>query len=726
MIFVSILIAKVICTGVFSRSTFAVQRPPSIAIPQSTANEKDMQTLTYSPIAWAIFVATGCVTLGAAPAEAQQAAVGELDAVTVVGSTGDLLGLDFYAPNSSTVLRAKDIEAQGARKLDEVLQYQAGIFSEPFGADNKVEWFKIRGFDASTSLDGTPTTPNGYFVWKPEIFGVEAVEVLKGPSALEFGASDTGGVVNLVTKRPHKEESLLMNLETGHRNRLGLGIDYNGIANDQGNVYYRIVAQTRRADGMQRETDMKSYYLAPSLTVDFSDRTSLTLLASIQREDGRPTNGFLPAYGTLIDTPYGKIDRRLNAGEPGFDHLKRTQISAGWLFSHKLSPDWTFTQNYKFSYLDLDQQNVYANGSDGDHTFTRGYTLTDGITRNHYIDHRLKGRVRLSDSVEILPAVGIDYLKSNTSGRNNGLGMAPPLDMFNPVYGQPFPVTADPYDIDTRQLGLYASAQARVGSHWNFNAGIRNDHAKSNSMIAGARAGYDMSHNSVNVGAMYISDYGVSPYVSYSESFKPQSGADSKGNTYQPYVGKQKEVGIKLEPDWLDGTLTLAYFDIEEKNALISDASGIMAQSGKRTNRGVELQGDFRITSRTGIKTAYTYNHARQDINGGLTIRTPMIPRHQASIWIDHRFDMPRSGALTVGAGARYNSSTEDQQYNRGLTVPGYTLFDLMARYQIDRNWSLQMNARNLTDKTYVSTCSWLCYYGGERTVDMQLQYQWR
>lgn len=705
-----------------------------------------MRKPTDSPIACAILALTGLMTPAAAPLHAQTTgntatqpaltpssaqtngqAVSELDAVKVVGSVDDLQSLDFYAPNSSAVISAKDIEAQGSRKLDEALQYQAGILSEPFGADNKVEWFKIRGFDASVSLDGTPTTPNGYFVWKPEIFGVESAEVLKGPNSMVFGASDTGGVVNLVTKRPHKQESLLMNLEAGHRKRLGLGIDYNGIANDEGNVYYRIVAQARRADGMQRETYMNSYYLAPSLTIDFNDRTSLTLLTSIQREDGRPTNGFLPAYGSLISTPYGRVDRRLNAGEPGFDYLKRTQASAGWLLSHKLTPDWTFTQNYKFSYLDLDQRNVYAFGSDGDHELTRGYTLTDGITRNHYIDHRLKGRMRLGDTVEILPTLGVDYLKSNTSGRNNGNGWpVPNLDMFNPVYGQPFAVTAPAYDLDSRQLGLYASAQARVGSHWNFNAGIRHDHAKSDGMIAGASSGYDISHNSVNVGAMYISDYGVSPYVSYSESFKPIAGVDGHGNTYQPYVGKQKEIGIKLEPDWLDGTLTLAYFDIEEKNALVSDSSGIQSQSGKRTNKGVELEGSFKITPRTGVKIAYTYNHSRQDIDGGITIRTPMIPRHQASLWVDHRFDLPKGGALTVGAGARYNGPTEDQQYNRGAIVPSYTLFDLMARYQIDRNWSMQLNARNLTDKTYVSTCSWLCYYGGERTIDMQLQYQWR
>lgn len=693
-----------------------------------------MRETTYHPFGWAVLALTSGMVL-AAPGRAQEsgtaateqafASAQTLDTVTVVGTVGDLQSLDFYAPNSSAVIKREDIDAHGARKLDQALHYQAGVLGEPFGADNKVEWFKIRGFDASLSLDGTPTTPNGYFVWKPELFGVESVEVLKGPNSLVFGASEAGGVVNLVTKRPHKDEALLLQAEAGHRGRAGLGFDYNGVANESGSVYYRIVAQARREDGLQRHTDMKSYYLAPSVTFEFSPRTSLTLLTSIQHEDGRPTNGFLPGYGTIIDTPYGRIDRRTNAGEPGFDRLKRTQTSAGWLLSHEISDAWTFTQNYRYSRLDIDQRNVFAYGSDGDRELLRGYTYTDGDTSNHYIDNRVNGTLRLSENVELRPTLGFDYLRSDTSGRNNGFGWAPNLDMFAPVYGAPFPVDATPYDLDTRQWGVYASTRLRVGQRWNFNAGIRHDRARSDGNINGGDAGYRASHNSINVGALYISDYGVSPYVNYSESFKPVAGVDGYGNTYRPYEAKQKEVGLKLEPAWLDGTLTIAYFDVEEKNALIADASNIQTQSGKRRNKGVELQGELNLTPNTALTLAYTHNDSRQDIAAGQSVRTPLIPRHQASLWVSHHFNLPDSSRLTVAAGARYNGPTVDERYYPGERVPSHTLVDLMMRYDISRDWSLQLNARNLTDKTYVASCDFYCYYGGGRTVDLQLRYRW-
>ena len=685
-----------------------------------------MKTYRLLPTACAALAACGLlVPLSAAHAQAAGgAAERQLDTVNVIGSVDDLQSLDFYAPNSSVVLRRADIEALGARKLDQALQYQAGIVSEPFGADNKVEWFKIRGFEASTSIDGTPTTPNGFFVWKPETFGLEAVEVVKGANSLVFGAAGTGGVVNLVTKRPKKEQALSMNAETGNRGKLGVGVDYNGIANSDGSVYYRIVAQARKEDGQQRRTEMESFYLAPSATVEFSKATTLTLLGSVQRESGTPTNGFMPGWGSLIDTPYGRIDRRTNLGEPDFDHLKRTQASLGWLLSHRFSDQWTFTQNYKYSHLDLDQQNVFAWSSDNARMAKRGYSFTQGDTRNHYLDNRVTGTLKFGNDIKFTPTVGVDYLKSDTSGTNNGFGFVPDMDMFAPVYGAPISLSGTPYADRLRQWGAYAAGQLQVGSHWNFSAGLRHDNAKNS-----VPGGYDVDHNSVNLGAMYMSSVGVAPYVSYSESFRPALGVDANKNPYKPFEGRQAEVGVKLEPSWLKGgTMTLAYFELEEKNALAADASNVQRQIGKRTNHGVEWQGDFKIGAATAIKASYTHNNSRQDQSVAQTLRTPLIPKNQASLWVSHRMSgfAGADGALTVAAGARYNGSTVDEATYPGRTVVSYTLLDLMVRYDINRQWALQLNARNLTDKTYISGCDFYCYYGGGRTVDLQLQYQWK
>lgn len=675
-----------------------------------------MSRFKYSPVAWAALTA---VVLGTMQAQAQS--VGQaneaknLEAVTVIGTLDDLQSLDFYAPNSSTVLKRDDIEAQGARKVDQALQYQAGIQSENYGGDNKVEWFRIRGFEASTALDGTPTTPNAQFWWVPEVYGLESVEVLKGANSLQFGAASAGGVVNLVTKRPQKEQSLAFDLEAGNFNKRGLGLDYNGIANDDGTVYYRLVAQARHEDGQQTGTELDSYYFAPSVTVEVSPRTTLTLLASLQYSEGVPTSLFLPANGTVYGTANGYIDRSTFLGEPDRDHTKREQSSISWLLSHKFDNNWTFTQNYRYSHLDLDLLTTYYSWGTDPTALNMDATYADGTTDNHYIDNRFSTTLRLGN-VELSPAVGVDYLHSETKGLYSLWGNTVPVqNAFAPVYGQqPYVAAGKPYEQQIKQMGVYASGRLQVGQNWNFNAGIRHDDVRQKSLEDVTAKEANLNHDSFNLGAMYMSSFGVAPYIGYSESFKPQLGTDTAGNDYKPYEGRQTEVGVKLQPAWLpDGTITFAFFDLEEKNALVNNL-----QVGKQTNQGTEISADVKAGRATTVKATYTHNNAKTDTASG-KIQTALIPENQASLWVSHRFEQP----LTVGLGARYNGSTVDETTSPYPTVDAYTLMDLMASYEVSRDLALRLNVRNLTDETYVANCSFYCYYGAARTVDLQLQY---
>ena len=129
----------------------------------------------------------------------------ELEAIIVVGSAGKIGGIKFHDTRSADVIKRSNMDERAIHKIDEAIANQAGVLTNMYGDDNKVDWFKIRGFDASTAIDGTPSTPNGFFVWLPEAYGVESVEVIKGANSNLYGASGAGGVVNLVSKRPKSE-----------------------------------------------------------------------------------------------------------------------------------------------------------------------------------------------------------------------------------------------------------------------------------------------------------------------------------------------------------------------------------------------------------------------------------------------------------------------------------------------------------------------------------------
>lgn len=643
----------------------------------------------------------------------------------VVGAaqkTGDDL---LEQPFSASVITDTQMKQDGAKKLDGALVYEAGVLAQSYGLDNKSQWFKIRGFDASQTLDGTTLAPNGFFVWEPEIYGLESLEIVKGSSSFNYGATGSGGNVNLVSKRPTKTPQGELNLGLGNLNQREVSADYSGLVNDNDALRYRVVGLYRQADSIMDGAEMKHYYFAPSLAWDISDNTNLTVLTSYLKKDGVPTSGFLPIWGTLIDTPHGTINPKDNLGEPESDRLKLEQVSLGYEFSHNFDNGLSFAQNFRFGHMDNYLTSTFVYGSDNDRTGKRGYNLTDGTSDTYSLDNRLIKEFNIG-ALQNKVMAGIDYQKNKTDGLNNGFGMAPDIDLFNPVHTPDFDRTADIYQQDTEQLGFYLSNQMNWNDIIDVNLGIRRDNAEGEALQGTNKYKYDVNNTSYNAGIMYHSPLGISPYFSYSTSFQPTIGIDGYGRGYQPYEGEQYEVGLKYKPTWVDGNITLAYFDLTEKNALVSDSSNVSVQAGKRTNKGFELQADLNVTDSLSTQVAYTHNDSEQDLSASNTIRTPAIPNDQFSAKLHYLFlgDSPLNG-LRVGAGVRYVGSTDDQQYYPGYKVGSYTLVDAMASYPLSDQLDLQINATNLTDKKYVSSCSFYCYYGVARSVDMRLTYKW-
>lgn len=101
-----------------------------------------------------------------------------------------------------------------------------------------------------------------------------------------------------------------------------------------------------------------------------------------------------------------------------------------------------------------------------------------------------------------------------------------PLDMFDPVYGNFVPVDSSQIisrDISKEQTGVYLQNQLRVDERWVLLAGARYDFARTNNRnhTAGGEEKANDEQLSLSGGIMYLADNGVSPYLSYTESFLP-------------------------------------------------------------------------------------------------------------------------------------------------------------------------------------------------------------
>ncbi|MBL0446005.1 TonB-dependent siderophore receptor [Aeromonas veronii] len=638
-------------------------------------------------------------------------------------------------PRAVSVVNREELDQHAVLQLDEAIRYRSGVLTGLYGSDNNTDWFKVRGFDAASYLDGSILFGSGYYLWTPEPFGLESLEVLKGPASMLYGVAPPGGVINAISKRPTATPQGLVDLQLGSRDHRQVGVDVSDSLSDSSR--FRMVALYKERDGVLTGTYNDRVYLAPSVTFDLSDRTSLTLLASFLHDEGVPTNGFFPVYGTL-NTSGGKIDPSTNLSQPDYDRNRNTQISTGYELAHQLNQTWEFKQNVRFNYNDLLLRQTYIFPTYEGTTASRGLVYRDGNTKSATMDNQMVGYWN-TDSTEQTLLLGVDlqrHVNEGVEADNYGMGT---INTMNPDYsGFPgFDESTATYQKTTMaQEGIYAQHQIRWDDRWLLTGGGRFDYVETHNISKT----YDRDEKqydhalSLSGSLMYLADNGISPYLAYSESFLMLPGIDPNTKTsYKSREGKLYEAGVKYAPAFLDGYINLALFDLEQSNALVSSGSGQQTQAGEVTSQGVELEGSVQVTDALRLTAAYTYTDAKTNDTGSGDRRASLIPRHQASFWGNYKVQQGVASGLELGTGVRYiGSSVGIGAVNADYTpiygsaeVPAHTVWDAMIGYDFAKNWRAQLNVNNLLGETYVASCDYYCYYGEPRSVVGSINYRW-
>lgn len=137
-------------------------------------------------------------------------------------------------PKSISIISEEELKTRAPQKLDEALRYTSGVTAQPFGADNDTDWYRVRGFEAASYLDGNRLYRDGYYTWLLEPYALESVEVVKGPSAILFGEAAPGGVVNAVQKKPTYTPQGEVRVEAGSNEHQSVAFDISDFANEDG------------------------------------------------------------------------------------------------------------------------------------------------------------------------------------------------------------------------------------------------------------------------------------------------------------------------------------------------------------------------------------------------------------------------------------------------------------------------------------------------------------
>lgn len=652
-------------------------------------------------------------------------------------------------PQSVTVITADQIAEQAAQSVAQTLRYAGGVTSEPRGTMTALDFFYARGFELNQYLDGMRTLTGGYSLPQPDPYLLERVEVLRGPASVLYGQADPGGVVNLVTKRPTAEARGDALLQLGNRHRVQAAFDVSGPIDEARGLSARIALIARDADTEVDHAGQRRIAIVPSIAWRPDARTSLTLLANYQDDPKVGHYNWVPAYGTVLDNPYRpgrRLPSGLDTGEPSFDRYARKTWGFTELFEHRFDDTFLVRQSLRYARVSSAFDNVYSSFLDEDfHTLNRyAWHLRDQVDAIT-ADQHLQATFRTGPVGHTLIA-GVDLQHNRYRQRlgynfdgGTGPGQVPPLDIYDPVYGQPIDMpefASDALQKD-RQLGVYVQDQMAIGRA-RLLVGGRQDWVRSGTdeRLSGYTERQRDHAFTARAGAVYLLDGGWAPYASYTESFRPTTGSDFAGRLFKPTEGRQYEAGVKWQPADGSALAMLSVYQLTQRNVVTSDFAhpGFSLQTGEIRSRGVEVSGALSLTNRLNLTAAAS--HVRQVVTRGSVDfgptegkRPPVLPADTASAWATWTQPVAALGALGVGLGVRYVGSSWGDNDNT-FKVPSRTLMD--AELHLDlagslSGWRVAVNATNLFDRVFVAGCGGTdyCAYGERRGLLVSLGRRW-
>jgi iron complex outermembrane receptor protein len=652
------------------------------------------------------------------------------------------------APRSISVATREQMQDRNVQNLDDAVKYMPGIVSASYGSDTRYDWMRVRGFEPTQFLDGLPLPRGVYANPKAETWNLDRIALLRGPASSVYGQTPPGGLLDMVSRRPSAESSNAIQVQYGSDNYRQINFASTGKIDDEGQFLYGVSGVVRDAGTQVDHIDNKRYNIAPSLTWNIDTDTKLTLLSQFTRDDTGTTSQFLPIQGTKIKLPQGEVSHHKNLGDPDYEFYDRTYYALGYAFEHRFNDTWQFKQNLRYTKSELSFQQLTVGSyiyspADANGNISRSSTNVDEDIGQFAVDNNFQADFATGDITHTV-LLGLDHQRTDTSFRTI-YGTASNINIFNPINTVPTlrPTDVTPYydyNQKTIQTGLYAQDQMAL-DNWRLTLGGREDwvHQGTTYFNKLDATNTDRSKNfSGNAALSYVFDSGFVPYLSYAESFQPASNASvDPVKSYKPTEGKQWELGIKYQPPGSNTLLSAAVYDLTQKNVLVtrigSGNQSITDQAGEVKVKGLELEAVSDMTENLKVIAAYTLSKSEVQTGIYKGNRLQLIPNQQASLWTDYTWHTGVLDGFGIGFGARYTGNTYGDQGNTWTgKANAYTVFDGAVHYDLGRldnslkGASVKLNATNLFNKDYISTCDGsYCYFGDQRSVVASATYQW-
>ncbi|ESR24520.1 TonB-dependent siderophore receptor [Lutibaculum baratangense] len=646
------------------------------------------------------------------------------DSATIVATElsagGKLSGEILDIPASVSVITSREIEQRGAKDVEQVLQYTAGVVTDFYGSDDRYDFFKIRGFDAYTYRDGLSLgSPFGNV--REEPFAFDRVEVVRGASSTLFGVSDPGGMVNFVTKTPKHERFGSVSGTVGSWEHVEVGVDFGDNITADDTLSYRFAAKIQDSERYYDQSRDDEQFAQLGLSWRPSAATTLTVVGDYLNRDATPGSGGQPVGAGL--------NRGLFFGEPDFNYQSVERTTLNVMFDHDFGNGLSVHSNTRYSDAKTDWGYAYISGtvSVEDTIAARAFFANDRAETTFITDARLQYEATFG-LVESKTVLGAEYADTSTDNAT-WWTPAPNIDWRNPVYTggidlsaiSPFASTRTDHD----NRAVYVQEELRLADRLILNAGLRYDDLETTerNVLSGLSQSGDFGETTLRAGATYKITPDLSAYASYAESAVPA------GVGVEPELGEQYELGMKYRPFGARTLVTAAIYDLTKSNITRTDPFGNPSTIGEVRVRGVDLEAKAELIRNVSLTAAYSYMDAEIVENGGDGTegnRPSLVPEHLASLWVNYTLEgAGRRGDTTFGLGARYTGSYFFDDANT-QSSDSHVVLDANMSYEVSENTELALNVTNLLNEKHVAYGGFGAdFYNPGRAAYLTLRHSW-
>jgi iron complex outermembrane receptor protein len=638
--------------------------------------------------------------------------------VTMQGSAGRIQTPFLDSSASVSVITQAEMQQRGVQSVEQVLQYSSAVFTDQYGADNRYDYYMIRGFDAYGYRDGLSLgSPFGGV--REETYAFDRVEVLKGANSTSFGVSDPGGSVNYRTKTPKSERFADSYVTVGSFDHTEAGVDFGDNLTKDNTLSYRVTAKVQKGESEYEESRDDEKFFMGGLTWRPSDATSVSVIVDVLDIDSVPGSGGFPSGGDFSRSTY--------FGEPDFNYLTTDRTSTTVMLDHDFGGGLSLNTSLRYSDIEQTFGYVYVSSTPDTGTIAGRSAFTQDSSGQSVIgDAHLRYDAYFAD-IDSRTVLGVEYRKS-TEDEVLGFDSATSIDWTNPVYtGAPDSI-ATYSDKLTEQRGhaLYAEQELTFAGKYVASAGLRHDwlDTEIQNNLAGTTSRADISETTARAGLTYKATDEVSVYGSYAQSVAPATVG------LEPERGEQYELGVKYAPLASRATFSAAIYDLTKNN--ISQTDPITSEQstiGEVRVRGIDLEAKTELTEHLTMTAAYSYMDSKIVENGDDGSEgndLSFVPKHLASVWVHYKFDgQGNLGDQTVGLGLRHTGSYYYDDANTQSTG-AHTLLDASYSYQINDQTKLAMNVSNVLDTKYVAYGGFGSdFYNAGREITATLSHSW-